>query len=113
MDTISRKDAVKAIEAAARNESFREGFGYAEGIHDALAAINALPAVDEWQPIETLRRDHGEVLIFIPDGTPQIVAGKLAHSSYDGDFVEYSDGLTRRWEQETHWRPLPEPPQVK
>lgn len=42
MDTISRKDAVKAICKTL-------GYGPFSNVHRALAAINALPAVDEWR----------------------------------------------------------------
>ena len=54
-DTIPRQAVIDAIAGERLNEDTgSEGdAAYERALDDVLAAINAIPAVDEWQPIET------------------------------------------------------------
>lgn len=55
-DSISRQDAAKALIKIINKmnaSGIEENFIGADGVEEALAAINALPAVDEWRDIES------------------------------------------------------------
>ena len=114
-DTIPRQAALDAIVAAGQDECFREGSGYAEGIHDALAAINAIPALDEWQPIETAPKDGTPIDVWVIDVNSayrktEIFWNTDTHCWWDNDQY-YGQGGPMDGTA-THWRPLPKPPLV-
>ena len=73
-----------------------------------------------WQPIETAPKDETTVLLaggIIPgqyvggEGWPdEIVAASF--DGFDWEIVSYDYGAgSVRYENPTHWQPLPEPPQ--
>ena len=60
----------------------------------------------EWQPIETLSKDEGPVLVFVP-GQERAVFEAIATRA-----GLYFDPTYSEWDGEgaTHWMPLPAPP---
>jgi len=111
-DTVYRQDVIDAIAGERLNEDTgSEGdAAYERALDDALAAINAIPAVDEWQPIESAPKD-GTVFITY---SPPVCEGDTCNF----DFAEWDTDLEDfckhgcGWQFATHWRPLPKPPLV-
>lgn len=104
-DTINRQDAVAALEAVVHHLSGGIQYG------DAIAAINALPAADEWQPIETMPLDTWVLAWGDPYSTDDAiyVVRKVMEPDWHhkGPHIQTNDGADI---QATHWRPLPKPP---
>jgi hypothetical protein len=121
-DTVLRQDVIDAIAGERLNEDTgSEGdAAYERALDDVLAAINAIPAVDEWQPIETAPKDGTVVILFNDendenDDWSKISVGVFDHSiwhciySLQTEFGEF--GMDTFVDcMPTHWRPLPNPP---
>jgi hypothetical protein len=121
-DTVSRQAVIGAIEALSPDGLKPKGVGLVANItiKKALAAINAIPAVDEWQPIETAPKDGTVVILFNDendenDDWSKISVGVFDHSiwhciySLQTEFGEF--GMDTFVDcMPTHWRPLPNPP---
>lgn len=139
MNTISRQDAVNAIEAELvlniASQATRQNITLTQdadtGLYEvaqcidsrelALAAINALPAVDEWQPIESAPKDGRAVDLWVTikhhdcsDWT-----GRFTDCYWSGvgsaepDWLQDTTPIKYHGVTEIHsWRPLPEPPEL-
>jgi hypothetical protein len=117
MDTIPKQAVIDAIEGCKSNTTDHEGCIYDDGLDAALAAINAIPAVEEWQPIETAPKDGTLVDLWCKlNGVGRGVRRtdkKYAADSYSPNFPPCwgpYDGMEEGPLQPTHWRPLPKPP---
>jgi hypothetical protein len=92
---------------------------YERALDDVLEAINAIPDVDEWQPIETARKDGQKMLLAWPDRSVTI-GRSVTILSYDDErfrkkpspmFVgHFKDVPWMRENQPTHWKQMPEAP---
>jgi hypothetical protein len=117
-DTVLRQDVIDAIEALSPDGLKPKGVGLVANItiKKALAAINAIPAVDEWQPIETAPKDGTVVILFNDenDDCSKISVGVFDHSiwhciySLQTEFGEFGMDTFADC-MPTHWRPLPKP----
>jgi hypothetical protein len=93
-DTIPRQAVIDAVRSVPPGTTCRG---------DAIiAAINAIPAVDEWQPIETYKSE--KALFYCP-----AIIGALHSSNNKPEYYTFDRPLHR---PPTHWRPLPKPPLV-
>ena len=110
-DTVSRQSVIDAVRSVPPGTTCRG---------DAIIeAINAIPAVDEWQPIETAPKDGTVVILFNDenDDCSKISVGVFDHSiwhciySLQTEFGEFGMDTFADC-MPTHWRPLPNPPLV-
>lgn len=120
-DTVPKQAVIDAVHSVPPGTTCRG---------DAIiAAINAIPAVDEWQPIETAPKDGTEILVwrsdagvllarwtscaeFLTDAELDKMSDDSAHQEdwFCADFVA---GCRMQEDCDpTHWRPLPKPPLV-
>ena len=126
-DTVSRQAVIAAIQRLAPS-IYDMGERFINKAI-ALAAINAIPAVDEWQPIETAPKDGTEILVwrsdagvllarwtscaeFLTDAELDKMSDDSAHQEdwFCADFVA---GCRMQEDCDpTYWRPLPKPPLV-
>ena len=103
-DTVSRQSVIDAVRSVPPGTTCRG---------DAIiAAINAIPAVDEWQPIETAHRDGANVLLAWLDRS--VTIGRYDDERFRKKprpmFVGHFRGAHwMRENQPTHWCPLPNP----
>lgn len=119
MTTITKQAAIEAVEALKSGDGSRDGWTRDDALDEAIAALNALPAVDEWQPIESAPETGETILVYRPDAgvfTAHYVEEDAHLSSAmnppEGDchwFTTGGEDLTD--DMPTHWRPLPKPPQ--
>lgn len=130
MTTITKQAAIEAIEAQkasfASNEyavgqplsSFAERFA----CDQIAAALNALPAVDEWQPIETAPLDWEPILVWaISEDEWEDAQDEERKPVHSAMVAMHSTIQPGKWwlcassmvvvRNPTHWRPLPKPPQ--
>ena len=130
-DYILRRDVIDAIERERLGDDSGEAsdIAYEHALDDAISAINSIPAVDEWQPIETAPKDGTEILVwrsdagvllarwtscaeFLTDAELDKMSDDSAHQEdwFCADFVA---GCRMQEDCDpTHWRPLPKPPLV-
>lgn len=112
-DTIPRQAVIDAIEGL-NCDPRSDRRAHDAAIAMAIAAINAIPAVDEWQTIETAPKDGTKVDLWC--GNHRRTEKKFAvHSWLDGKPMAEPcwgpyDGREEGPLQPTHWRPLPNPP---
>ena len=71
-----------------------------------------------WEPVSGALPEEGEhVLLFHRDGTQWVGYRGVERPGFEDSFRPYSYFIDRaenemwEWEDITHWRPLPEPPQ--
>ena len=75
-----------------------------DGFKNALKSAEKVGMFSEWQPIETLPKEHVNFLGFLPCnfiGFPEVMQLNTEHTQDIKDF-----GVT-------HWMPLPKPPTQK
>lgn len=117
---LSDENETGQFSPTCRNSDCPEYFhGFYDTREEAIAAWNtrAHPPVMEamgWRPIESALKGK-EILLFVPDESPQYVAGWWCETD-DGDGWAYADEtlyeLAVFAPEPTHWMPLPDAPDL-
>ena len=106
---MTQQEAIQmGIEALERLlPPFNEGY-ISEFERLGFDAIAALLSTSDWQPMAAAPRDRKYILAFSPD---RHMSFQVRWNETAGDWCLIgSDGS--HWEELTHWRPLPAPPEA-
>lgn len=108
MTTITKQAAIEADELVSRKAAIaavQDNLAFSVKAQ-IIAALNALPAVDEWKPIETASKS--EMILGHADGMVRLVM-------WESDrWVQVGVTIEAGWFEPIEWKPigaLPVPPQ--
>jgi len=105
---LALKTAVEASKQMNGREYIDLGIQVNNALDRAAAALSSphTESAKEWQPIETAPRDDRRILVWRPDEKD---GHHFAHAGVD--YWRLNGWyLSRRYQQPTHWMPLPAPP---
>jgi len=114
-------EQMEAVKKAIHDGLGGNGWAYSNYGHDELnncsdmlegAALAALAAMNQWQPIETAPKDGTWCLFFQPENKKAMMPkAKRQRCSVDAFDKEWPKARYQMPETPyTHWMPLPEPP---